>query len=74
MLGRKQLEDIVESKKSGYSLTETAQRIGISRESAYNQAQTGDIPTIRVGRRRIVPGWYFEQFDSAPADPKAGQR
>ncbi len=60
--------------KSGYSLAETAQRIGISRESAYNQAQTGDIPTVRVGRRRIVPAWFFRQFDEGPADRKAAQR
>jgi excisionase family DNA binding protein len=33
----------------------TADLLGISRSSAYGAAKAGDIPTIRVGRRLLVP-------------------
>lgn len=33
----------------------TAGVLGISRDSAYKAAAAGDIPTIRVGRRLLVP-------------------
>jgi excisionase family DNA binding protein len=29
--------------------------IGISRSSAYEAARTGEIPTLRIGRRLLVP-------------------
>jgi excisionase family DNA binding protein len=29
--------------------------LGISRQSAYNAARRGEIPTVRVGRRVLVP-------------------
>ena len=34
---------------------EAAVIVGISRGSAYEAARTGDIPTLRVGRRVVVP-------------------
>jgi hypothetical protein len=30
--------------------------LGISRQSTYNAAYRGEIPTIRIGRRLVVPG------------------
>lgn len=33
----------------------SARLMGISRGSAYQAARTGEIPTIRVGRRILVP-------------------
>lgn len=32
-----------------------AEALGISRASAYRAAATGDIPTLRIGRRLVVP-------------------
>ena len=29
--------------------------VGLGRESSYNAAKRGDIPTIRIGRRLVVP-------------------
>lgn len=29
--------------------------LGIGREAAYNAAKRGEIPTIRIGRRLLVP-------------------
>jgi excisionase family DNA binding protein len=43
--------------KSDLTLTisEAAQRLGISRNGAYNAAKLGQIPTIRIGNRILVP-------------------
>ena len=37
------------------TVEEAAGVLGIARASAYLAAQTGDLPTIRVGRRILVP-------------------
>lgn len=37
------------------TLDETAPILGISRDSAYKGAASGDIPTIPIGRRLLVP-------------------
>ena len=34
---------------------ETAQILGLSKSSVYAAAERGEIPTIRVGRRLLVP-------------------
>lgn len=37
------------------SVEEAGRLLGISRGSAYEAARRGDIPTIRIGKRLIVP-------------------
>jgi excisionase family DNA binding protein len=37
------------------SVPEAAALLGISRGLAYEGARNGDIPTIRIGRRLVVP-------------------
>lgn len=37
------------------SITEAAERLGISRNLAYEAARRGDIPTIKIGKRLLVP-------------------
>jgi len=44
------------------SIDETALYLGISRQSAYEAARRGDIPTIRIGRRILVPRAALEQL------------
>ena len=34
---------------------DVAKAIGLSRGAAYNAVQTGEIPSIRIGRRIVVP-------------------
>ena len=36
------------------TVTEAARALGISRNLAYQKCRTGDIPTIRIGRRLLV--------------------
>ena len=38
-----------------YSVTEVAQLLGISRASAYNCVRTGEIPSLTLGGRIVVP-------------------
>ncbi len=37
------------------TIEETAKLLSLSRGSAYQAARTGEIPTIRIGRRLVVP-------------------
>ena len=37
------------------SIDEAAQMLGIGRSAAYLAAKRGDLPTLRIGRRLIVP-------------------
>ncbi len=37
------------------TVDETAKALGISRNSAYEGVRTGEIPSIRIGRRILVP-------------------
>ncbi len=45
-----------------YTVDEAAQLLGISRNSAYEAARCGEIPTIRVGRRILVPRIRLEEL------------
>ena len=37
------------------SITETAKLLGLGRNSCYEAARRGDIPTVIIGRRILVP-------------------
>jgi excisionase family DNA binding protein len=41
--------------RSTVTIEEAAPIIGVSRGSAYAAAQSGEIPTLRIGRRLVVP-------------------
>lgn len=45
-----------------YTIEEAAHLLGIGRSSAYAAAQRGEIPTIRIGRRLLVPKPAFERL------------
>jgi excisionase family DNA binding protein len=44
------------------SVPEAGERLGISRNLAYEAARRGDIPTIRIGKRFLVPVAAFERL------------
>lgn len=61
-----------------YDLPEVATRLGVSRTSAYRWAKDGTLPTIRLGRRLLVPRAALEAMlneqlspahNSAPTGP-----
>ena len=45
-----------------YSVSEVKKLLGISRGLAYEAIRTGQIPSIRFGRRILVPRFGLEQL------------
>jgi excisionase family DNA binding protein len=45
-----------------FTIEEAGHILGLSRPSAYAAARNGDIPTIRIGRRLIVPRCALERL------------
>ncbi len=52
------------------SVPEAAERLGVSRNLAYDAARRGDIPTIKIGKRLLVPVAAFERLLAAGDDVK----
>lgn len=48
--------------KSVYSIPETALVLGISRTLAYDLANTGKLPVLRLGKRMVVPKASLERM------------
>jgi excisionase family DNA binding protein len=57
------------------SIEEAAELLGIGRSSAYEAARNGQLPTIRLGRRLLVPRPKLEAMLGVPSDgPGEGAR
>lgn len=52
----------MDQQKLTYSVEEAGEILGISRSSAYEAAYRGDIPTLRIGKRILVPRIPFERM------------
>lgn len=53
-----------------YTVEEAGARLGISRDHAYRLAAKGEIPTLRLGRRLVVPRVRLERLlEAGPDDP-----
>ena len=50
---------------------QTGQLLGLSRQSTYDAAARGDIPTIRIGRRILVPTAALARLLCIDDDPAA---
>jgi len=48
-----------------FSIPETASLLGISRALAYDLARRGELPTMQLGRRRVVPRTALAAFVAA---------
>jgi excisionase family DNA binding protein len=48
--------------RDAFSVEEAAKILGLSRASAFNAANRGDLPTIRIGRRFVVPRFALERL------------
>jgi excisionase family DNA binding protein len=44
-----------QQEKLGLSVTEAAKLLGVGRSATYEAVRTGQIPSIRIGRRIIIP-------------------
>ena len=45
-----------------YTVDEVAVLLGIGRNNAYERVRSGDIPSIRMGRRYLIPRERFEAW------------
>ena len=50
------------SERLTYTVEEAAQLLGISRNSAYEAVRRGELPTIRLGRRILIPRSRLEDL------------
>ncbi len=55
------------------SIEEAARRLGIGRSTLYEAANRGELPVLRIGRRRVVRCATVERLlaDKPPADSTA---
>ena len=49
-------------KRRTYTVMEAGEILGLSRESAYKAAKAGDLPTIKIGKRVLVPRVALERM------------
>lgn len=60
------------SERVVFTVPEVAKMLGISRNQGYELARIGRIPTIRLGKRLLVPKVAFERMmEEALARPVA---
>jgi excisionase family DNA binding protein len=53
------------------SIPEAGKALGIGRSAAYEAARTGQLPTIRIGRRLLVPVVALERLLEQAGKPPA---
>ena len=53
------------------TIPEAAELLGIGRGSAYEAARTGQLPTIRIGRRLLVPLAALEKILDQGSETRA---
>jgi hypothetical protein len=60
--------------KATVTVEEAAGILGLGRASAYTAATNGDLPTIQIGRRLLVPVARLRQMLGEEIDPTNEQR
>jgi excisionase family DNA binding protein len=53
------------------TVAEAARILGIGRSSCYEAVQRGEIRSVTIGRRRLVPKWVIDELLATP--PTAAQ-
>ena len=48
--------------RSAYSVAEVAQALGLSTDAVYALMDKGEIPSARLGTRRVVPAVAYERW------------
>ena len=51
-----------DDERATYTVSEAGRRLGIGRNSAYEAARRKEIPTIKVGRRILVPRTQLDRL------------
>ncbi|MGH9169716.1 MAG: helix-turn-helix domain-containing protein [Acidimicrobiales bacterium] len=63
-----QSSDSQASSRLVLSVSEAAELLGISRDLAYDLAARGELPTLRLGRRIVVPRARLLELIGVPAE------
>ena len=59
----------MEIQRQTVTVEEAATILGVGRNKAYEAARSGEIPTIRIGRRLLVPRAALERLLAVGAQP-----
>jgi excisionase family DNA binding protein len=51
-----------------YSVDEAARLTGLSRDLLYDQMRAGNLPYLKVGRRRLITRHHLQQFLGIPGE------
>jgi len=54
-----------QSGRSAYSVDETAEKLGVERKTVYSGVRSGVIPSVKIGRRILIPAGYFGRLEDA---------
>ena len=49
-------------KRLAYSVDEAARLTGLSRDLLYDEMRRGNLPYVKVGRRRLITRQHLQQF------------
>jgi len=65
--GNNDLEDAIarlanRGERLVFSIPEAAALLGISQRLAYDLGRRGELPTMQLGRRRVVPRWALARL------------
>lgn len=50
------------AERLAYSVNEAARLTGLSRDLLYDQMRRGNLPCVKIGRRRLITRQHLEQF------------
>ena len=65
------MDAIVASVKTGNSAGFAAEATGVGISTIYREMNKGNIPVIKIGDRRTIPGWWLLDQISRPASDAA---
>lgn len=55
-------EIVADVQRKTYTVDQAAELLGIGRNTAYEAVRRGEIPTIKIGRRLLVPRTALERM------------
>ena len=58
------------TEKLTLNVTQAAQQLGLSRNSVYQGVLAGDIPSVRVGKRILIPVRALERMLESAGKPE----
>jgi excisionase family DNA binding protein len=61
------MKDETAPERRTLTIPEAAAILGVSRNTAYDAAATGEIPVIKIGKRLLVPRAAFERMVAGEA-------